>query len=563
MNSCWPSTPFSNLIPMSKTTHFEDLKSIVGVLNKREQRIARQFIVCFDRYKTEQKNKSLKLFNLVAKKPLITFDEAMLKISPKIKTRSFERTCLRLVEKLEEAVTLEIMVKTRFSSHLHQSSFLLEKQVLSMRMLSSYNLKKYTINGFQKIADKGEYYGNYSVEAHARYFQLTAYSQFGAFETYRKARDIYLNALNFDQLLMQVKIALIDTSFRLLSKGVREAVNLPIRFPELDSFKLPVFIRIRILLLLADQFFVRKNYHAAAWCFLRCHYLYQKMQDRVQFVDRLLVSLNLVANQVQTYQLVDAKFITDQFLQSLPRAVTNRKSCLYIGAVTYFYLKGGEIVSKLMREVLALSEQISMPNTWDHLLLIGSIYFSEGNYKAAKETLVNPLNAVKSLANWEIGRRILLILTYIELDWLQQAESEVASLKTHLQRSKKETDIRPRDEVILRMLQQLVKHSFNTTETVTANPKLLIELQRTEDGYRWEARNHEVIVFHHWLLDKAEGKPYVFRIPEEALAWNEEKRLEFEARKANGTVFDELNIGIDPKVLNQLMEAVPDTNDVQ
>lgn len=285
-----------------------------------------------------------------------------------------------------------------------------------------------------------------------------------------------------------------------------------------------------------------------------CFSILSRKPKSFHFGIHVAIRSNLPANMLQVLQFEDTKKFANE-LNNASKLSTNQGSMIELIAYADFCQGKTELSLKNLSSCFKLAQIIGRKRTWDQVILSSTISFIQHKFKNSLVSLKPQPNYSDPKHAWDTGRRLLLTLNYIELDWLDQAESEIAALKTHLQRTKKETEVRPRDEVILRVLQQLVKRNFDAAATVEANPEFMQQLHSVEDGCRWEVRTHEMIVFHHWLLDKAAGVDYAFRIPEEVVAWNEAKRQEFEAKKAAGTLWDDLDLGIEPEVLNRLLEV--------
>jgi tetratricopeptide (TPR) repeat protein len=131
-----------------------------------------------------------------------------------------------------------------------------------------------------------------------------------------------------------------------------------------------------------------------------------------------------------------------------------------------------------------------------------NVLFKQGNFKGALRELLQNAELSKDKIGWEIAIRVLTIMTYIELDGLDEAEKQVDSLRKHMDRHEKKTDIRVRDQLILKQLQRLQKRGFTFGKPGSEDVKTLQLLSSTEKKYKWEPLTPELIPFHSWLRQK-------------------------------------------------------------
>lgn len=255
---------------MPKTDHFEDLKAVVGVLRKHEVRIARQFIVCFDRYKTPDKNKSLRLFNLIHKKPEITKEQAIKKVNPEVKPRSFERFCRRLLDKVEESLILEVSIQASKYKPRTRAEFRLNRQLLSLKILDSRDLKEYSIGQYSLIAQTAEELNlqYVSIKVNEVLFPISALlnQERNSITSSSKA---FLNSLNHFYTYRKLSHSMKLFSHLLTNFGSSIAYNqLKTSLSTVNQiiFPAPDSLRIMSLLLTSEHLFLKKNSITAILC---------------------------------------------------------------------------------------------------------------------------------------------------------------------------------------------------------------------------------------------------------------------------------------------------------
>lgn len=131
-----------------------------------------------------------------------------------------------------------------------------------------------------------------------------------------------------------------------------------------------------------------------------------------------------------------------------------------------------------------------------------NVLFKQGNFKGALKELLQNAQLSKDKIGWEIAIRVLTIMTYIELDGMDEAEKQVDSLRKHMDRHESPTDIRSRDQVILKYLKRLLKRGFVFGKPTPDDTKLLELLSSDQKKYKWEPFSPELIPFHQWLMQK-------------------------------------------------------------
>jgi hypothetical protein len=131
-----------------------------------------------------------------------------------------------------------------------------------------------------------------------------------------------------------------------------------------------------------------------------------------------------------------------------------------------------------------------------------NVLFLKKSYKAAlKELLQNAVMSKDKLA-WEIAIRVLTIMTMIELDNLDEAEKQVDSLRKHMDRHDKRSEVLLRDKIILKLLQKQLKRGFRFGSPDADEIQMLGLLASGKKKYTWIPFGAELIPFHSWLMSK-------------------------------------------------------------
>lgn len=105
-----------------------------------------------------------------------------------------------------------------------------------------------------------------------------------------------------------------------------------------------------------------------------------------------------------------------------------------------------------------------------------------------------------------IEYRILLIMNNIECGKLDLADSNIENLRKYFSRSKLETRVRERKNLILKLLNKLSQAGYNFKKTLQEHSVILNTLRSMESFIK--ISDFEMILFHEWFEAKAKGIPY-------------------------------------------------------
>ncbi|MBA3706560.1 MAG: hypothetical protein H0W84_11890 [Bacteroidetes bacterium] len=130
------------------------------------------------------------------------------------------------------------------------------------------------------------------------------------------------------------------------------------------------------------------------------------------------------------------------------------------------------------------------------------VLFSSKNFKAALDILKISLEIEKDKTRWNVSLRILNIMLYIELNKIDEAGRSLESLRKYMERATKSDEIKSRDILIVKVLRELEKDSFEFTLKNNSIEKMRQELSEKNTPVSWEHYSAELIPFHKWLEGK-------------------------------------------------------------
>jgi hypothetical protein len=139
--------------------------------------------------------------------------------------------------------------------------------------------------------------------------------------------------------------------------------------------------------------------------------------------------------------------------------------------------------------------------------LYANVLFKNAQYKEALQILQKNQEILKDKSGWNIGVRVLTIMSLIKLGHVDSAALNIENFRKHLERSSKELKIRDREKSILKLLQYMEKEGFmfdNIKQVDNVNAAINKLKEHTKEQ-RWEPMSQELIPFHEWVESEMMG----------------------------------------------------------
>jgi tetratricopeptide (TPR) repeat protein len=128
------------------------------------------------------------------------------------------------------------------------------------------------------------------------------------------------------------------------------------------------------------------------------------------------------------------------------------------------------------------------------------VLFKMKKFKDALKILNKSLEIEKDKIGWNISLRVLMTMIFIELNKAGEANTSIATLRKHIERTSKGKEIKQRDILILKLLRELEKDGFKRNEKNKTATKLLVELSDKNKSTAWNYYTPELIPFHEWVV---------------------------------------------------------------
>lgn len=503
--------------------HFLSLKALLKGMRTEEIKVARRFVVSFDSNVTARANKSLMVLNLLVDKPDTTREKAKKKLGAGQNDSSFDRLLKRLKEKVLESLLLSVNIDRKDAySDLFMHKYRVRKQLMELNILTGRGIVSEGDQIVSKIVSTCKKYELFD--------ELVEVLQYESFRQVMKRKDPEETEqtereLNFYKGSRDAVVKALRWYYRYFGEVERtglnrknmallmEAINdLTSEYKATKSFNVLYFA----LLLVSEYYNIIGGYKRSIAVGLRMAEIIQN--NPAIYLDRRVGSAYMVVVEQEIgifdfEQAIEHAQLSKQYFKSVNYNYTlsmewELKALYYCGKATESFM--------VVNELLRLTNANHFPFHFSRRNYFNAcILFVLRDFKKCNFVLHDTRELDKDREGWNIGIRVLSILSHIEQEQYDNADAQIESLRKHISRVKKEHDVRPRDIIIHRVLQQLEKNSYDFGATITKSAADLKQLATAEKGYSWEVNIPEMVVFHHWVQDKANGVPYTFRVPDE------------------------------------------------
>jgi len=503
-----------------KRDHFEELKAVIAKIKPNEVRTARKFITAFEGNATKGKNKSLLLFELILKESNASKDDILNNFGSDSKTRSLEKLAERLKSKILESLTLNVNINRHdlYGPH-YRVDKKLRKLLTEANIACAREMKNLALNIYDEIIDKAKEFEMYKVLIEA----LMSKQQILGFTSGRKDYYKYSEELKLYQRCDMAVMKAMDWYHRHFMEVDYVGLNndkvallmaaltdLEKEYKATNSINVGYFYYV----LQMEYYLALENY--ARSCEIG-YKLVKLIRNKSHFSKAMRggVHSDLADNELFVYKFISSVKNSKNGLALFKIWSRNYLITLEVQFRAYYYQ--GDIENSTQITSILLESTDAAITPFHHskrVYLQACAHFVKAEYKEAQQHLHSTKEIENDKEGWNIGKRLLTILIHLEQDDWDQAETAITNLRMHIQRLKPEGTVRHRDAVILKVLQKLVLDSFDYQQVLDKHPALFEQLDRTDRDYRWQVKSPEMVVFHHWFQDKAQGIPYQFRVPE-------------------------------------------------
>ncbi len=507
----------------------EHLRSIHFMMDKNERVALRNYLTCFESRKKGHKPKSVILLDLLEKYE--DDEKVILLLKKKVPTEDARRMVIsRLRDKMLASLSLDVNL-SRDENYDEQAQALASVVLgkLQGRLLIARGQRKtgfYVLDKNIALAKQYELYDDLidmlSVERqYIKAYKGTDqafYDLHSQIENYSKCRDAAnLAKKYFEEVTMRYGfkgLSRIATDENQL-KFLRECIDdLHEAFETTSSATVGFYY----YFLLIEYHQLQNNLVEASDSLNMLVQLLENNPSIKRKVRMASVHANLGANELWQHQFESARM---QFETSLTYLRENTRNHSVITELLFYSLF---YAGELERAEVALNSMIKSKHADQsefrkavRSYLLATVTFAKGNFKQVNRYLADSQSIGQDKEGWNIGSRVLSIMLAIEQEKFDYADSLVVNLRQFMREGLKGVEVRKRDQLILEILIELRKKSYDFSEVQETKSDVLKQLCVDSFDTGWILQTPEMICFHTWFFDKLNERPYVINYQREHL----------------------------------------------
>lgn len=503
--------------------NYSDLKVLVANMSKGEISTAKKFLVAFDSNVTKNKNKGHALFKLLLSKPNLAIEKAKKAVSGDVDERSFDRQVTRLKEKLLESLLLDINISKKGQySDCYAARMDARKKYMQAYAIVGRGVHKESYRLMGKIIERGKEFELYNELVEALYFLQQSMGLKKGPREFEK----YIEEIAFYERCR-------DATFRAEDYYYRHYIY------DVDYKGLPNERVGRLTEYIAElqvEFEVTKSANVGYYFYLLLMEYYLAMDDHQSALSTGMKLVDLVEHNKAIYMpqrlanayddIAGIELRLFDFVSAIGHAriaqklfgghIHNVQVAQFIEFLGLYYKGELDEADDTVDNLIENTDAEESPFAYDkRRYLKACILFAKKDYKGSYMMLQNVREIEDDKEGWNIGVRLMSIMNLLEMDLNDVADNQTEALRKHIERwrDRGQVQIRKRDEVILKVLKELEKCSYDYKALLNNQRALISELNTNNKECRWEVKTPELIVFQDWLQAKADGRPYAFKLP--------------------------------------------------
>lgn len=492
------------------------LRGILSMMDANERTVLRNYLSCFESRKKGHKPKTLVLFDLLQRHA----DDAKVDVlmRKKVPTADARRMILtRLTEKALTSLTLDInMSRTENYDSIGQTRVQVAQGKVTAQVLIGRGQRETGLRELDRSIKRAKTYelfhdlvemllikGQYAPRNTPREVLKSALDEI---EYYSQCRDAEVRArLAFDEVTRQY-------GFKGLSRAMPEperVAYVTARSKELETAFMATdaaTVGYYYYLLQIERLQLIGELEAASEYL---HGLVQMVENNPSIRNRVRLATsyaNLGGNELWMHRFESAeRYFNDALVHLRPNS---RNHALITEYLFYAQFYGGKLSPA--RDTLAsiLSNREMNQDVFTKAVrnyLMACVQFAMGNHASVRKFLSKSQGLAGDKEGWNIGSRTLGIMNSIELEDFDHADSLITNLRQFVREGLKGTDIRVRDRLIIGVLSELRKQSYDFKNTLTTCRKEIERLSSADGETAWHVQTPELVCFHQWFKARTAG----------------------------------------------------------
>jgi hypothetical protein len=492
------------------------LKNLIRALKQEEIALAEKHLSAYDTYDTPRTSKMFTLYKVILKEPDIQYKKLKKNISPESTPKSFGQLLSRTISRIKESLILDINIFRKGNySKVFQKKFQIRKQIVQAKIISSRGLSSEAITSYKQIintAKKYELYDELIEVLQLKQNYVVNTKGLKAVEEMENEIDFFTHSRN----LYTSAVAIYNKYYAVVNFSSTKKGDVNALKKTIEELKQSVEetssanIETLFYLLSLEYHSLTKNYTDNKNIGEKFLNLISK-NPAVESKARQVYVLNLlIENQILLLEFGSAVKYGKKAMGLLAGTLSrNLYYCLELLSQAYFYLQEFDKVEHYHKEMeqFPLYKKEVYQRTKVYFVRAMS-YFVKEQFREALLLLNNMEELEKEKVGWNVWIRVMRILCSIELLKLNMIDYDVESFRRYMERTDKRKDVKPRDKLILKVLIDLDRNSYDFKETYKSRNEELEELNKVNGEYSWEAQTPELILFHDWYQAKMKNIRY-------------------------------------------------------
>lgn len=490
------------------------LKNLISKLNDEEYTSVINFLK-FNSPQTGRANlKSVLLVEIAKDKQAYTSNEIQKTIYGNVNHVAFNKLVNRVYTKVLDVIILDSNLYNGKYSSRNKVVFELRKKVLQVDLLILKGIRENIEREIDYIIHKSRTFEIYDVLIQALYSKqrfLTLQNnpkKAGQIKNSILEAERCWTAFNssqaiFNSISSKINSSTGDRNFELeLNSAVQTLKD------SYDQTKSPTILY--YYLFLATEISQRKKEFRKASSYLEA-LLRNVTSNKSVYTDSRCGStlINISNNHILTYEfgkaesrIIEAK----KYFKDQPVNLSIAEEIEFIIQLYSDNIEKAEVnISKLASSSSALNVPLLL-SKWTYMK--ACICFLKRKYGEAIDLFNQSSEIQKDKEGWNFTKRIMILISRIELNDLDSADLDIQSLDKFMKRLQKDRHIRPRLILIVRILRKLIDENFDYNKVYRLRKKYFDKLMSNDADYKWEIKSPELIVFEEWFVSKMNKSVY-------------------------------------------------------
>ncbi|HRH66717.1 MAG TPA: hypothetical protein PLU53_10510 [Bacteroidia bacterium] len=490
------------------------LKNLIHKLKKEEVRSLYRFLEFNTERMDSSQLKSQQLVDLILDNREYSPLDLQKTIYGKENHVAFNKLVIRLYDKVLEVITLDVNLNRGYYSARGKKVFELRKKMIQVDLLILKGLRENLNRELDKIIEQSLDFEIYDILIQALYSK----QRFSVVDSKRKYNEKIKSdivhaekcwaAFNVSQSVFNSIVTKINSSAGGydFQKELDRAVSLlEMKYEETKS----PMIGFHYLFLATEKAQKEFDYSTAGKFLDKLIHVIEKNKSVYNDVRYGSALLNIANNMIHLLSFKEANEYVQKAKYFFKEQPVNMSILEEIEFYICFYssdlIQAKSIITKLVNSPSSFNVPLLL-SKWNYLM--GCTLFLDNEFELCLNILSNRPEIEQDKEGWNFQKRILIIMSRIEMKDMDSADLNLQSLDKFMKRILKSKFVRPRLVLIVRILKKLINENLNFASVYDSRKKYFDLLESNHSDYRWEIKSPELIIFNEWFRRNAENRKY-------------------------------------------------------